>query len=273
MTDGSLMPQSPEPDQARDVQLHLVRHPDLAAEHRDRSADDRDARADAHDTESSARDERSTARDARAVTREQSAGGRTDAGAAADRLAALRDRCSGAGDRNQSAHDREAARADRSSAASDRQNAWTDELTGAYRREIGICLLEREITIAQRTNQAFSLAFVDVDNLKATNDRHGHAAGDARLRATASSIQAHLRSYDIIVRLGGDEFVCGLLDVTLDEAAKRFRLVNAHLAAAHPGSSITPGLAELGPDDALRDVLARADAAMYAERRRIREAG
>ena len=267
------MPHSPEPEQPRDVQLYLVRHPDLAAEHRDRSAEDRDARADGHDVEARARDERSTARDSRAVARELSADGRIHVGGAADRLAALRDRRSGAGDRHQSAHDREAARDDRSFAASDRQTAWTDELTGAYRREIGICLLEREVARAQRTSQPFTLAFIDVDNLKATNDTLGHAAGDARLRDTASSIHAHLRSYDLIVRLGGDEFVCGLLDVTLDEAAKRFRLVNTYLAEAHPGSSITPGLAELHPDDALQDLIARADAAMYAERKRLRASG
>jgi diguanylate cyclase (GGDEF)-like protein len=263
------MDQAHEPSRTRNGQLDLVRHPDLAAEHRDHSADDRDARADAHDTESSARDERSTARDARAVTRELAADGQTDAGAAADRLAALRDRYSGAGDRDQSAHDREASRADRDSAANDRQIAWTDELTGAYRREIGICLLEREFARAKRTGQPFTLAFVDVDNLKGTNDTHGHAAGDARLRATAGSIQARLRSYDLVVRVGGDEFLCGLLDVPLDEAAKRFRLVDTDLAAAHPGSSITPGLAELQADDALEDLIARADAAMYAARKRL----
>ena len=132
--------------------------------------------------------------------------------------------------------------------------------------------LEREIARAKRTKQPFVLAFVDVDDLKGTNDSLGHAAGDRLLCETADSIRAHLRSYDLIIRFGGDEFLCGLADVTLPEAAKRFSLVNADLAANHQ-TSVTAGLAELEANDALKDLIARADEAMYKERQQPGSAG
>ncbi len=141
-----------------------------------------------------------------------------------------------------------------------------DELTGAHRREAGIVELEREVARATRTKQPFVLAFVDVDKLKATNGTLGHAVGDQRLRQTVALTRAHLRSYDLIIRIGGDEFLCALLDVTMDQASERFSLVNADLAAAQQGST-TVGLAELQPDDAVKDLIERADEAMYTERR------
>jgi diguanylate cyclase (GGDEF)-like protein len=243
---------------------------DEAGADRDRIATDRDHRAEAHDLASEARDERAEARDDRAEARELAAEG-VDAGAAADRAEALRDRQGGASDRTQAADDREAASADRVLSALERAAFSIDELTRAHRREAGILELEREIARAKRTRQPFTLAFVDVDELKGTNDSLGHAAGDELLRETAASIRAHLRSYDLIIRFGGDEFLCALLDVTMTEAAKRFSLVNADLAATRQ-ASVTVGLTELQADDTVEDLIARADAGMYRERQQ-RSAG
>lgn len=242
-----------------------------AGEDRDRTAEDRDERAQAHDQASEARDERAEARDRRAETRERAADG-LDAAAAADRAGALRDRRDGASDRTQAADDREAALVDRVLAARDRTASSIDELTRAYRREAGIVELEREIARSKRTKQPFALAFVDVDGLKITNDSRGHAAGDQLLRETVDSIRANIRSYDLIIRFGGDEFLCALHDVSEAEAAERFSLVNADLAATRQ-ASVTVGLAELEPDDALEDLVSRADKAMYRERQQLRSAG
>ena len=125
---------------------------------------------------------------------------------------------------------------------------------------------------AKRTKNPFALAFVDVDDLKARNDSLGHTAGDQLLRSTVDSIRANLRSYDLIVRFGGDEFLCGVTDVTVAEAGKRFSRVNAELAASRQ-ASITVGLAELEADDALEDLVERADQALYRERQKRRSAG
>ena len=178
----------------------------------------------------------------------------------------MRDRQGGASDRTQAADDRKAASVDRGLGARERVALSIDELTGAHRREAGIVELEREIERAIRTKQPFLLAFVDVDKLKATNDSLGHAAGDQRLLQTVALAREHLRSYDLIIRFGGDEFVFALPDLTMEEAVKRFSLINVALGAAQQGS-VTVGLAELQADDAVTDLIARADEAMYAERR------
>ena len=247
---------------------------DQAGEDRDRTAEDRDHRAEAHDQESEARDERADARDQRAeraAARERTAGA-VETGAAADRAGALRDRRGGASDRIRAAGDRKAALGDRALSARDRVASSIDGVTHAHRREAGIKELEREIARAKRTKQPLALAFVDVDDLKGTNDSLGHVAGDQLLRETVDSIRAHLRSYDVIVRFGGDEFLCGLLDVTIAEAAKRFSLINDDLAATNQ-ASVTVGLAELEADDALEDLIERADEAMYRERQQPRSPG
>jgi diguanylate cyclase (GGDEF)-like protein len=155
---------------------------------------------------------------------------------------------------------------DRGLSAQERVSLSIDELTGAHRREAGLVELGREVARAMRTKQPLVLAFVDVDELKATNDSLGHAAGDQRLRQTVALTRARLRSYDLIIRFGGDEFLCVLPEVTMKQASERFSLVNADLAAAQQ-RSVTVGLAELQPDDAPEDLIARADETMYAERR------
>ena len=238
---------------------------DPTGDDRDRTARDRDERADVHDEASQARDDRADARDQRAEVRERAASGSHGA-AADDRLEAQRDRRGGAGDRIQAAEDREAAAVDRILSARERAASTIDELTGAYRRDPGVVALDRDISTAKRTDKPLTVAFVDIDNLKGTNDALGHSAGDRLLRVTAASIRAHIRAYDLIIRFGGDEFLCALLDVNEGEAAERFSLANLHLATTHQ-ASITVGLTELDPADALEDLVRRADEAMYEQRR------
>jgi diguanylate cyclase (GGDEF)-like protein len=235
-----------------------------AGDARDRNAEDRDQRAQAQDQVSETRDERGAARDRRAKIREETAL-LHHAEAASDRAAALRDRRGAANDRLQAADDREAAADDRVVSAKDRAISSIDDLTGAYRRDAGTLELERETSRATRTGGSMTLAFVDVDGLKVTNDSKGHAAGDRLLHRTVESMRAHLRSYDLIVRFGGDEFVCSFIDLTAVEAAKRFDAINADLAETGDGS-ITVGLAELQPDDSLAGLIARADDALYRDR-------
>jgi diguanylate cyclase (GGDEF)-like protein len=141
-------------------------------------------------------------------------------------------------------------------------------LTGALRRERGLADLAREIDRARRSDGRLVLAFVDVDGLKATNDVQGHAAGDALLRDVAMALSTGLRSYDLVVRYGGDEFLCALPGTDIDGAGRRFDEVTRQLTETSTHASVTTGLAELENSDTLDTLIARADAALYAERRR-----
>jgi len=81
-----------------------------------------------------------------------------------------------------------------------------DPLTGLLNRQAFHDRLDQELDYARRYGQQRALLFVDLDRFKAVNDRFGHAAGDAVLRAVAERLQAVLRKTDVIGRLGGDEF-------------------------------------------------------------------
>jgi diguanylate cyclase (GGDEF)-like protein len=218
---------------------------DLAAERRDRAADERDRTADRRDRV----DRRSSTRDV---------------------VQAADDRRRAARDRRRASHDRRRARNDRREAGDARQQAGLDSLTGALRRDRGALDLQREIDRAGRSDGLLILAFVDVDGLKAINDTQGHAAGDRALRAVAAALVGGLRSYDLVVRYGGDEFLCGLPGSDLDAAQRRFDAVARTLADKNPGTSVSIGLAELANPDTLDALTARADASLYAGRRKAR---
>jgi diguanylate cyclase (GGDEF)-like protein len=179
------------------------------------------------------------------------------------RVAAGAVRRDAARERATAAHDRASAAADRDRAAADRRYAGLDELTGMFRRGSGELALTREIDRWRRSGQSLILAVIDVDSLKAVNDVHGHAEGDALLRDVATAITSAMRSYDATVRWGGDEFVCAIADVTPRMASDRIRDIQAALEARRPGASISAGLAELTIDDTLETLIARADAALY----------
>ncbi len=66
--------------------------------------------------------------------------------------------------------------------------------------------LKRSLAYLQRYQGEAALLFIDLDGFKAVNDRHGHAAGDALLKAVARELVGHVRASDVVGRLGGDEF-------------------------------------------------------------------
>src|SRR5215831_15076429 len=66
--------------------------------------------------------------------------------------------------------------------------------------------LKRALAHVKRYGTHASLMFIDLDGFKAVNDRHGHATGDALLKALSRQLIARVRASDIVGRLGGDEF-------------------------------------------------------------------
>lgn len=88
-----------------------------------------------------------------------------------------------------------------------RNNADTDVLTGVLNRGGFLKQLEERFAEAQRVGDDLGLLYIDLDNFKYLNDHHGHAYGDALLRAFSERIRKVVKQQDIIGRIGGDEFI------------------------------------------------------------------
>lgn len=138
--------------------------------------------------------------------------------------------------------------------------------------------LKRSLAYVKRYGASAALIYVDLDAFKPVNDRHGHAAGDAVLRAVAAALLRSVRASDVVARLGGDEFAVLLWNVNgKAAAAKAVALERAVYATPVQWGASTlvvgasAGVVLLGALDAPADVLARADAAMYARKAERRE--
>ena len=92
-----------------------------------------------------------------------------------DRDRAAVEREASADERDDARHDRASSATDRRSAETDLASANIDALTGAILRGPGLQAFERDVAVATLTGQPLAIAFLDVDGLKAVNDRDGHA--------------------------------------------------------------------------------------------------
>jgi len=137
--------------------------------------------------------------------------------------------------------------------------------------------LQRAIAYVKRYSVSAALVYLDVDRLKPVNDTFGHAAGDAYLVATAQTLARSIRQSDTLARLGGDEFAILLWNINERDAQVKAAALEAEIDelaisiekhVIHAGMSA--GVAMLGPLDEVRDVLMRADKAMY-QRKRARQ--
>ena len=88
----------------------------------------------------------------------------------------------------------------------DQRNASYDPLTGVHNRRSHDESLSRLVAKGNRDGTPFALILLDVDGLKAINDRHGHSVGDTALRAVGEQLRGCLRGGDFAARVGGDEF-------------------------------------------------------------------
>jgi diguanylate cyclase (GGDEF)-like protein len=229
---------------------------------RDATASARILTATERDAMAAARDEGARRRDARAEAIDRSIDASNSS--LADQLQLLR--AQAAADRARAAADRERAAADRALSTLERtrledglRTAHLDDLTGAYRRGMGRLAISNEIERARRGDGRFVLAFVDIDEMKGINVRHGHAAGDLVLQALVRILRSKLRPFDPVIRYGGDEFVCGLGGVDLADAEIRFRDVDSALRV-EVGVGISVGLATLEIGETPDQLTARADA-------------
>jgi diguanylate cyclase (GGDEF)-like protein len=100
----------------------------------------------------------------------------------------------------------------------ERDMSRTDFLTGAANYRAFYDKAGVEILRSTRNGRPFTVAYIDLDNFKAINDRYGHIIGDAVLRTVAESITDNLRGIDVVARLGGDEFVVLFPETDADSA-------------------------------------------------------
>jgi diguanylate cyclase (GGDEF)-like protein len=150
-----------------------------------------------------------------------------------------------------------------------------DALTDLYNLRGFRLLAEQALRMARRSNLPFSVLYIDLDDLKRTNDTLGHQAGSELLVETGRILRSSFRESDVVGRIGGDEFaVAGqfsesgisLAAQRIDESAARRNAEDGSFAAL----SLSLGHVTVGPTNHqnLDELLAAADHAMYADKRR-----
>ena len=163
----------------------------------------------------------------------------------------------------------------------ERELAATDPLTGLYNRRYLVEQAPRIWRQARRDGTRVAAMVLDLDHFKRLNDAHGHAAGDAVLRAVAGALSSSVRPADVLARTGGEELV--VLGMVSDgaEAARLAERLRAAVAASRTdaGHAVTAsiGVALTRPvdgevaGDALWRLVDRADAAMYEAKQQGRD--
>lgn len=151
-----------------------------------------------------------------------------------------------------------------------RLDSLRDGLTGLGNHRAFQEELDHQVIDAREGGRRFALLYVDVDDLKKTNDARGHASGDDLLRATARILEANMRRPDRGYRIGGDEFAILLVDCGADEGLAIGRRI---LASALDGGAGTQGVPPFSvtigvsayPEPAAdrRQLIRQADAALY----------
>ena len=99
--------------------------------------------------------------------------------------------------------------------------AYHDTLTGVANRRLLLDHLELALAGNRRHGRHGALLFLDLDNFKPLNDRHGHHVGDLLLVEVARRLTHCVRELDTVARFGGDEFVVLLTGLTADEEVAR----------------------------------------------------
>jgi diguanylate cyclase (GGDEF)-like protein/PAS domain S-box-containing protein len=148
----------------------------------------------------------------------------------------------------------------------------TDDLTGLYNRRGFFMITKEYLNLAVRKKLRMYLLFIDMDDLKVTNDTYGHHVGDEALRQLSQILKSTFRSSDIKGRMGGDEFAVFPIDSTVEGVAAA-RLAQGISAFNESGLtpfkiSISTGVSCFEPDRpmSMEDLLKIADKLMYEQK-------
>ena len=156
-----------------------------------------------------------------------------------------------------------------------------DPLTGLFNRRFLVAQAPRMWRQARRDGTRVAALALDLDHFKRLNDAHGHAAGDAVLRAVASSLTATVRPSDVLARTGGEELVvlgvvsdpdeASRLGERLRTAVANTRTADGHAVTASIGIALIRPADGEDPTDQLWRLIDRADAAMYEAKQQGRD--
>jgi diguanylate cyclase (GGDEF)-like protein len=153
--------------------------------------------------------------------------------------------------------------------------ALHDDLTGLPNRVLFLDRLTYSLAQSVRQDSKLGIFFLDLDGFKDVNDRLGHLAGDALLRAMAGRLLGWVRPGDTVSRFGGDEFTVLVREVGGPEEAAQIgerltEAVRSPVSIEGKEISLTPsiGIALGASSEKAEDLLDRADKAMYSAKRR-----
>lgn len=158
-----------------------------------------------------------------------------------------------------------------------RREAMTDALTGIANRKYFDIHLRTSVLHAMETGAPLTLMLTDIDFFKKFNDNYGHQTGDDVLRLVAHTLASNIKGRDTAARYGGEEFAVILPDTVLETgriladkirtsiSSKRFR--KKQTGEELSSITISLGLAQYRPGEALVDFIQRADDALYQAKR------
>jgi diguanylate cyclase (GGDEF)-like protein len=150
------------------------------------------------------------------------------------------------------------------------ERALRDSLTGLYNRRYLEEALGQALARSAREGAPLSVVMFDVDDFKAVNDRHGHAAGDAVLHELARHLRERTRAQDIAARIGGDEFVVVMPNASSQDAIETAEKWRAFVQSesprwaieGSPGVTVTVGVSSAVGGSTQEELLSRADESM-----------
>ena len=148
--------------------------------------------------------------------------------------------------------------------------ADTDPLVPVYNRRAFVREIKKAQTVMSRYEIPSCIIFFDLNGFKAINDRYGHGIGDEFLQKVGQILKSSCRDCDMVARIGGDEFGVLLFKTELEtaevKAASLAWRIAEHKITMPTGDiqiKTSWGVSPCPPGDTVRDILDRADRAMY----------
>lgn len=148
-----------------------------------------------------------------------------------------------------------------------------DPLTRVFNRSALHEMLAKEIKRSQRNKSMMAFIYVDVDNFKTVNTRHGHLFGDLVLAEVGGILRGSIRGSDFVIRMGGDEFLVALVEtneagggIVKNRIMSRVEEWNKTSPMPTYQLSLSCGVHEFDPSGSFDDALALVDKKMYLEK-------